>query len=110
MQNYDIYAQTDINFRMQLVMEVNAVEIIQGTVVLSKAGHDRDGIFAVIGFADGNHALIADGKQRLIEKPKKKKLKHLEPIGKLEQTNPTQTNRQLKKALKAFNVRGGQGR
>jgi hypothetical protein len=47
---------------------------------------------------------------RKLEKPKKKKLKHLEPIGILELQNPTQTNRQLKKALKSFDVQGGQGR
>jgi ribosomal protein L14E/L6E/L27E len=87
-----------------------SLEIIEGTVVLSEAGHDKDGIYAVIGFADVSHALIADGKRRLLEKPKKKKLKHLSPIGILEQMNPTQTNRQLKKALKAFDARGGQGR
>jgi ribosomal protein L14E/L6E/L27E len=80
------------------------VDIKEGTVVVSTAGHDKDGIFAVIGFTHGEYALIADGKVRKLEKPKKKKLKHLEPIGTLEQENPTQTNRQLKKALKSFNA------
>lgn len=78
------------------------MDITQGTVVVSAAGHDKGGIFAVIGFTLGEYALIADGKVRKLEKPKKKKLKHLEPIGVLEQGNPVQTNRQLKKALKQF--------
>lgn len=79
-------------------------------MVRSTAGHDKGGVFAVIGFTDGEIALIADGKRRKLEKPKKKKLKHLEPLGILEQSNPTQTNRQLKKALREFNARGGHGR
>lgn len=86
------------------------MEIKKGTVVVSAAGHDKGGVFAVIGFTDGKNALIADGKIRKLEKPKKKKLKHLEPLGILEQENPTQTNRQLKMALKEFNARGSQGR
>ncbi|CDZ23347.1 hypothetical protein CCDG5_0204 [[Clostridium] cellulosi] len=86
------------------------MEIKVGTVVLSTAGHDKGGVFAVIGFTDGDIALIADGKRRKLEKPKKKKLKHLKPLGILEQNIPTQTNRQLKKALMEFNARGGHGR
>lgn len=86
------------------------MEITVGTVVVSTAGHDKGTVFAVMGFADGAHALIADGKLRKIEKPKKKKRKHLKQIGILEWMNPTQTNRQLKKALKSFDERGGQGR
>ena len=86
------------------------MDIKERAVVLSTAGHDKGGIFAVIGFTHGEYALIADGKVRKLEKPKKKKLKHLEPIGVLEQQIPTQTNRQLKRALKTFSARGGQGR
>lgn len=86
------------------------MEIRKGTVVLSAAGHDKGGVFAVIGFTDGETALIADGKIRKLEKPKKKKLKHLEPLGTLERIDLAMTNRQLKKALRAFEPRGGQGR
>ena len=82
------------------------MDITEGTVVLSAAGHDKNSVFAVIGFADGEHALIADGKRRKLEKPKKKKLKHLIPIGILERDNPPQTNRQLKKILKSFYTPG----
>lgn len=84
--------------------------IVKGSVVVSTAGHDKDGVFAVVGLSVGDYALIADGKVRKLEKPKKKKLKHLKLIGKLEQENPMLTNRQLRMALKSFDVRGGQGR
>jgi Ribosomal protein L14E/L6E/L27E len=84
------------------------VEIRIGSVVESAAGHDKGVLFAVIGFADEKHALIADGKVRRLEKPKKKKLRHLEPLGQLTPDNPTQTNRQLRNTLRAF--KGSQGR
>lgn len=86
------------------------MEIKCGAVVLSAAGHDKDGVFAVIGFTDAHAVLIADGKRRKIEKPKKKKLKHLKPLGMLTCENPEITNRQLRKALKQFSARGSQGR
>ncbi len=84
------------------------MEIRIGTVVESVAGHDKGVLFAVIGFADEAHALIADGKVRRLEKPKKKKLRHLEPAGILEQDIPTETNRQLRNALRAFRASQGE--
>ncbi len=53
----------------------------EGTVVISKRGHDRGDCLAVIEVIDENYVLIADGKNRKIEKPKKKKVKHLKKVG-----------------------------
>ena len=86
------------------------MDIRERTVVVSTAGHDKGVVFAVIGFTLEKYALIADGTVRKLEKPKKKKLKHLEPIGILEKEIPAQTNRQLKKAVKSFDAWGSQGR
>ena len=47
-----------------------------GMIVRSAAGHDR-GNFLVITAVEGDFAFIADGKERKLEKPKKKRLKHL---------------------------------
>jgi len=49
-----------------------------GRVVLAKAGRDKGKHFVIGGRVDDNYALIAHGKSRLIDKPKKKKIKHLE--------------------------------
>ena len=49
-----------------------------GTVVLSKAGRDAGRYFVVVGVADNQHVLVADGDLRKIAKPKKKKTKHLD--------------------------------
>lgn len=46
------------------------------------AGRDKDGYFVVIGL-DEDYALICDGKVRKLDKPKKKKLKHLSDTGKI---------------------------
>lgn len=79
------------------------MEAEQNSVVRSLAGHDRGGYFAVIDCADDTHVLIADGKRRKVEKPKRKKRKHLQTVGRL---SPPQggawTNRRLRKALGAF--------
>lgn len=48
-----------------------------GRVVLSRAGRDMDRYFVVVGQADEQHVLIADGQLRKFDSPKKKKLKHL---------------------------------
>ena len=48
-----------------------------GRVVLSKQGHDKGRWFVVVGVLDERHILIADGRTRPLEKPKKKQIKHL---------------------------------
>ncbi len=52
-------------------------ELTKGDVVISTAGHDRGGRFVVLETIDEQYVLIADGKTRTLEKPKKKKRKHL---------------------------------
>jgi len=47
-------------------------------VVVSLRGRDGGKTFMVIGMEDGC-ALVADGRSRRVEKPKRKKLKHLAP-------------------------------
>ncbi len=45
-------------------------------VVSSSAGHDKNGYFVIVELT-GDFALICDGKRRPLEKPKRKRLKHL---------------------------------
>ena len=77
------------------------MDITTDDVVVSLAGHDKGGVFAVIGL-DREYAIIADGRQRKIEKPKKKKRKHLKAIGRLELPSPIATNRELRQALRTY--------
>ncbi len=53
------------------------MDIQKADVVLSKVGRDKGRLFFVFDIVDENYALIADGKIRRVDKPKKKKLKHL---------------------------------
>ena len=53
------------------------MEIAVGSLVRSKAGHDKGNLFIVLA-TDGEYAYIADGKNRKAETPKRKKLKHLQ--------------------------------
>jgi large subunit ribosomal protein L14e len=50
-----------------------------GRVVLAKAGRDKGKFFIVVGEIDQEYVWIANGKTRSIHRPKKKKVKHLEP-------------------------------
>ena len=48
-----------------------------GSLVKATAGRDADKFFIIIGIIDSDYVLIADGKNRSVKKPKKKKIKHL---------------------------------
>lgn len=51
-----------------------------GCIVTATAGRDKGKNFIVVSIFDDNHLLIADGRHRRIEKPKKKKIKHLKQV------------------------------
>lgn len=63
------------------------MEIKIGSLVRSKAGHDKGGLFIVLAL-DGDCAYIADGKTRKAERPKRKKLKHLQGSDKISDSIP----------------------
>ncbi|MBK6088230.1 MULTISPECIES: KOW domain-containing RNA-binding protein [Ruminococcus] len=76
------------------------MDITKGSVVIAKAGRDKGRAFAVIEVLSDREVLIADGKRRPIERPKRKNVIHLQG------TNTTvdciTTNRQLRNILKEF--------
>lgn len=53
------------------------MESLLGHFAKSKAGHDKEEIFIIIK-EEENFAYLTDGKIRMLDNPKKKKLKHLE--------------------------------
>lgn len=53
------------------------MQIKAGTVVISSAGHDSGRWFVVTG-ACGSVVYIADGKERKLESPKKKNIRHIQ--------------------------------
>lgn len=54
------------------------MDITLGQVVFSKAGRDKGKRFIVVSIIDQDYVYISDGGLRKIEKPKKKKIKHLQ--------------------------------
>ncbi|MDR3122053.1 MAG: KOW domain-containing RNA-binding protein [Clostridiales bacterium] len=48
-----------------------------GHVVISKRGRDRGRPFVIVRWLRGDLVLIADGRHRMLAKPKVKKMKHL---------------------------------
>lgn len=55
--------------------------IVLGQLVVSTAGRDKGRKFIVLKIIDQNHVYISDGDLRKVEKPKKKKLKHIKATG-----------------------------
>lgn len=56
-------------------MELTGLGI--GEIVKSKSGRDRGKFFVVLSKINEEYVLIVDGSLRKIDKPKKKKIKHL---------------------------------
>ena len=53
------------------------MDIYPAKLVQSKAGRDKINYFAVIEVIDDNYVLISDGEGRTVDKPKRKKIKHI---------------------------------
>ena len=75
----------------------------RGTVVIASAGKEKGGYFVVTEVLDQRYVLIADGKRRPIEKPKKKNINHLKRTNSV--IDEIETNRQLRIILNSY--RGG---
>ncbi|MCI8403677.1 MAG: RNA-binding protein [Clostridia bacterium] len=84
------------------------MEIIEGSIVRSIAGRDKGDLFVVLS-REGNFAYLANGELRKVDRPKKKKLKHIQGTksvsefisGKLN-TQGKVTNSEVRKALSEF--------
>ncbi len=75
----------------------------------SLAGHDRGKLYVILSI-EGDMAYLTDGRLRLIDRPKKKKLKHLQVVKKnfrqvlteVHETAGVITNENVKRAIKLF--------
>lgn len=56
-------------------------EIYPYEIVLSLAGHDQGQIFLVVGVEEDGTCLLADGRERKLDAPKRKNPKHLRGVG-----------------------------
>ena len=84
------------------------MEITRSNLVRSGAGRDKGKLFAVLA-EEGEYLLLADGKSRKVESPKRKKRRHVileaDGIEKLSNRNNSEesiTNSELRKALAVY--------
>lgn len=84
------------------------MDIYPGRIVVSTAGRDKNRYFVVLS-VEGDYCLIADGKVRKVDMPKKKKIKHLRvtefflnEIAEMLNAEQTVTNSGLKKSLRTL--------
>lgn len=80
-----------------------------GKIVYSKAGRDQDKVFVVVSVLNDKYVYVCDGSLRPVEKPKKKKIKHLEftniiaeEIGNLSISDEKVTNAIIKGILQSY--------
>ena len=84
------------------------MEIAKSDIVRSDAGRDQGKLFIVLA-VEGEYLLLADGKTRPVERPKRKRRKHAALLrrdgGAVSQrirSNETITNSELRKAIAAL--------
>lgn len=77
------------------------MELKKGSVVISKAGRDK-GYFLAVSEITDDGIYVCDGKERPVERPKKKNPLHLAKTRFVLTEEETATNRSLKRALKQF--------
>lgn len=84
------------------------MENMNGLVVRSKAGRDKGDLFIILR-TENEYAYIANGELRKVDRPKKKKLRHLQLTGfvsefihnKLDSAGKV-TNQEVRKALAEY--------
>jgi len=72
-----------------------------GQIVCSKAGRDK-GYFMVVVAEDSDYVYLCDGKERPLERPKRKIPKHLSICDKRLETECFKTNKLLRKFLAIY--------
>jgi ribosomal protein L14E/L6E/L27E len=89
--------------------EGDLMDVSKAAVVKSLCGRDSERLFAVVDIVDKNYVLIADGMLRKVQKPKRKKIKHLNVVGMLNDNISGRiseglhvTNHEIRKALNIF--------
>ena len=69
-----------------------------GKIVYSLSGRDK-GKYLVVINCDNNYVFVADGKERKLQSPKRKNIKHISITADTLTKDQMKTNKQLKKAI-----------
>ncbi len=79
------------------------MDLQKGQLVRSKAGRDKTRTFAVLA-VEGQMLFLADGSLRSLEKPKRKKRKHVAPIATVLQSEILQDDQKLRQAIADYDA------
>ena len=74
------------------------MEFCKGELVICNAGREKDRLMCVVTF-DEKYVYVCDGKERLLNNPKRKNPKHIVKTNKLISQDMFLTDRALRKAL-----------
>lgn len=85
------------------------MQLEAGQVVRVMAGHDKDSYMLVVGF-ESDRVLLCDGRQRPLERPKRKNPLHVAATNHRLDDETARTNRSLRKALNALKAENAEGR
>ena len=80
-----------------------------GRIVCSKSGRDKGYFMVVVSGKDG-YLLVCDGKERPLERPKRKNPKHLSLTNTVLEKDSYKTNKSLRKALAVYRDSAGKRR
>lgn len=79
-----------------------------GSIVISKAGHDKGELFVIVK-SDSEYVYLVDGIIRTLERPKKKKIKHVQfthyvdkNLVRKNENKEKVINEEIKRAIKLF--------
>lgn len=79
-------------------------DIVKGMFAWSRAGHDTDKLYIIVGL-DQEFAYLSDGRLRTLENPKKKRWKHIQTAKQISEELETKDwtlikNEDIKRAIK----------
>ncbi len=79
------------------------MDFVKGRLVRSKAGRDKGRTLAVLA-VDGQMLLVADGRLRRLQQPKRKKLRHVAPTATVVDNEVLQSDQLLSAAIAAYDA------
>lgn len=82
------------------------MELKYGQIVRSNSGRDKN-TFLVIVKLDENDVFICDGKERPLERPKRKNIKHICPTNLCLSEKQMATNRELRRIIRELAPKSG---
>lgn len=77
------------------------MELVRGQIVTSRRGRDVTKTYVVLE-ADGDRVLVCDGKKRMLEAPKGKNPRHIQPTNTILPPGEMKDDLTIKRALAAY--------